>query len=517
VYPVLAFIVAFLPTLMVEIGFTTVFEPEKLRPAHRLGFLGRHMHWLYIRAGRQKILRAERMAKEASTKIAARDQALAAAIAASDTALVEKEAELQAAREAVGAAAAKYDEQLKRKEEEFVAKLAATTDSLNRTVVEKDALRDLQKSEIERQIQMRQNAWSDRLTQLRQELDDQRAASETERMAVMQEHHKKLMEVSEDCKTQVVQARRQAADAELAAMEASARLSHDLKEALNARDAAEAQLQQQAESFSVKLTQAKEEAGRELEKVNRQEKHRFDRQQLEFGKTLRQHEDDFEHKLKLREQELTLSFDARLVEEQTRIEQDARRREAELERQFDARAREVDARWKQEVQQREDAAQTRLRQREQQLHAQAETRVNEMQTQFEQELRRRGAELEHHLEVQSREADTHLKQELQQREVTFQAKLKQRELDLTAQLTAQAEARQIAAQAQWEKEAEKKTRVAIEPFEALVARAEKERDEAKQYAAEGARQVQNLEKQLTEASSFLNGWRNGKNNLVGAA
>ncbi len=33
VYPVLAFIVAFLPTLMVEIGFSTVFQPEQQRPA----------------------------------------------------------------------------------------------------------------------------------------------------------------------------------------------------------------------------------------------------------------------------------------------------------------------------------------------------------------------------------------------------------------------------------------------------------------------------------------------------
>ena len=110
---------------------------------------------------------------------------------------------------------------MKKKEEEWVAKLAGMADSLNRTVVEKDALRDLQKSEIERQIQMRQNAWSDRLTQLRQELDDQRAASEAERTALMQEHHKKLMEVSEECKTQVIQARRQMADAELAAVEKS--------------------------------------------------------------------------------------------------------------------------------------------------------------------------------------------------------------------------------------------------------------------------------------------------------
>ena len=32
VYPVLAFIVAFLPTLMVEMGFSTLFEPEQQRP-----------------------------------------------------------------------------------------------------------------------------------------------------------------------------------------------------------------------------------------------------------------------------------------------------------------------------------------------------------------------------------------------------------------------------------------------------------------------------------------------------
>ena len=160
----------------------------------------------------------------------------------------------------MAAAAAERDEQLKRKEEEhaaqlknqeeeWVAKLASMADSLNRTVIEKDALRDLQKSEIERQIQMRQNAWSDHMNQMRQELDNQRAAGEAERTAMMQEHHKKLMEVSEDCKTQVIQARRQAADAELAAVEASAKLTHDLKEACDARDAAESQLQQQAETL----------------------------------------------------------------------------------------------------------------------------------------------------------------------------------------------------------------------------------------------------------------------------
>jgi hypothetical protein len=590
VYPVLAFIVAFLPTLMVEIGFSTIFQPEQQRPAHRLGFFGRRLHWLYTRAGRQKILRAERVAGEASGALALRDQALAAAKAEADKVLAEKEVELQAAREAMTVTAARHQEQLQRKEEEheaqtkiasdeWLAKFAGMADSLNRTVVEKDALRDLQKSEIERQIQMRQNAWSDRLTQMRQELDDQRAANEAERTAMMQAQHKKLMEVSEDSKTQVIQARRQAADAELAAVEASAKMAHDLKEALHARDTAESQLKQQGDSLSLKLSQAKEDAARELEKVTRQEKHRFDRQQMEFAKTLRQREEDFEHQLQQCQQELSLGFDARLVEKEAKMEQDARRREAELVRQFEGRALEVDARWKQEVQQREETAQVRLKQREQQLQAQADARVNEAQTQADQELRRRESELERQLEAQAREADTRLKQELQPKELAFQAKLKQREQelaskaaareaelqklwtsdlrvreeewklqadsrvratetrfaleaqqkdeaaqvkakqheqDLVAQLTAQAEARQMAVQAHWEAESEKKTRAAIEPFKSLLARTEKERDEARQTASESVRQVQNLEKKLTEASSFLNGWRNGKN-LVGAA
>jgi hypothetical protein len=714
VYPVLAFIVAFLPTLMVEIGFSTIFQTERQRPPYRLGFLGCRLHWLYTRAGRQKILRAERLACEASGEIAARDKALAEATAAAEKALDEKETELQVAREAMSAAAFGHKEQLKQKEQEYseqlkneteqwVGKLAGVTESLNRTIVEKDALRDLQKSEIERQIQMRQNAWSGRLTQMRQELDEQRAAGEAERMALTQAQHQKLLEMSEDCKKQIIQARRQAADAELAAVDASAKLTQDLKEALRARDAAESQLQQQADSFSLKLSQAKEDAAREMEKAMRQEKHRLERQQLEFGKALRQSQEDFEHQLKQREQELTLGFDARLVEQEariaqearrreaelerqmesralkvdarwkqeaqqreeaaqtrlkqreqqlqtladahlgemqtqaeqalrrreselerqlqaraheadiylkqelqqqelafqaklkqreqelslefdtrlveqgTRLEQDARRRETELERQIEARALELDARWKQESQQREQAAQIRLQQREQQLQAQAEARVSELQTQVEQELRRRESESERRLEAQAREADTRLKQELQQQELAFQAKLKQRDQELAtkagaretelrnqwasdlrvreeqwelqadarvratetrlgleaqqkeeaaqaearqreqilaAQLSAQAEARQTAARAQWEKESEKKTRAALEPFKTLLVRAETERDEARETAADSVSQVQHLEKKLTEASSFLNGWRNGKNLVV---
>jgi hypothetical protein len=496
VYPVLAFLVAFLPTLMVEVGFSTLFEPEKQRPPHRLGFLGRRMHWLYTRAGRLKILSAERLAREASSAIAARDKALAEAKVASEKALVEmareasteisardlalseakaaaekalaeKEAEAQAAREAARAAAASHEvllkrkeeqhaeqskkkeaehaEQSKQKEDEWVAKFAGLADSLNRAVVEKDALRDLQKSEIERQIQMRQNAWSDRLTQLRQELDSQRAASEAERTALMQEHHKKLLEVSEESKNQVMQARRQAANAELAAMEATAKLTQDLKEALHARDAAETQLQQQADAFALKLSQTQEDAARETEKSVRQEKYRSERQQLEFAKTQRQREEEFEHRLKQREQELSLGFDTRLAEEQTRVEEDARRREAELEHRLEARAAEATARWKQDTQQREEAAQIRLKQREQQLQAQAEARLADLQAQSEQELRRQEVEVQRQLETQSREADARLSQESQQKELAFQEKLKQREQELAAKATA----RETELQSQW--------------------------------------------------------------------
>jgi hypothetical protein len=670
VYPVLAFIVAFLPTLLVEIGFSTVFEAEDSRPKHRLGFFGRRLHWLYIRAGRQKILRAERLANQATGQISARDRALAEARsaaektlaeaqAASEKTLLEMESELQTALKTIGNADAEREMQLqrqeamfteqlrqkeeahgahmKRKEEDWVAKVANMADSLNRTVLEKDALRDLQKSEIERQIQMRQNAWSDRISQMRQELDDQRAASETERTALMQAHHKKLMEVSEDCKAQVVQARRQAADAELAAMEASAKLTHDLKEAMHARDAAETQLQQQADTLALKVAQVKEDATRDLEKAVRQEKHRFERQQLEFTKTLRQQTEDFEHQLKQREQESALGFDARLVEAQAKLEQNARRREAELARQFEARALEVDARWKQDIQQREEAAQVRLKQREQQLQAQTEVRVAEMKTQTEQEVRRQESEWQRQLETQSRDADARLKQEMQQKELAFQTRLKQREQELAlkanaretelqeqlaadlrareeeltrqtgarlqaaeahlaadtqqkeeqflaklrqqeqqwqakletarAELQAQAKetlrrreaeanaglreleaqlrkemqqkdeaaqvrarqreqeletqlaaqaSRQLAAQAQADAETEKKVRAALEPLKAQLARAEEERDEAIRTSSEGARQLQHLEKQLTEASTFLNGWKNGKHMAIGA-
>jgi hypothetical protein len=720
VYPVLAFIVAFLPTLMVEIGFSTVFQPEKQRPAYRLGFLGRRLHWLYIRAGRQKILRAERIAREATAGVVARDKALTAAKIAANQALAEKDTLTFEAQEALSAAAAfqeaqttrreeehaaqvkslkeghaaqlqamenEYAAQLQKLDEESGARLASVTDSLNRTVAEKDALRDSHQSEIERQIQTRQKAWSESMNQLRQQLDDLRLAGEAERTATMQEHHKKLTDVTEESKKQVIQGRREAAEstnqlrqqlddlqianeteraatlqehqkkllelaedgrkqlaqarremaaAETAAAETSSKLTHDLKEALLARNKAESQLQQQVDAASLKLSQAKDDAARELEKAARQEKLRLERQQLELGKTLRQREEDHERQWKLREQEMTLAFDARLAEERSRMDQDASRHKAELERQFDTRALEADARWKQELQQQEAAAQIRFKQREQQLQAQSEGRLTDVQKQTEQELRRRGAELERQIEAQSREAATRLKQELAQKELAFEARFKQREQELTVkaharetelqskwnadlrlhdeererqaesrvraaeirlaheaqqkeelflsksrqndqqwqmkldavraefqaqteealrrresevdasmreresrlrkemqqqleasqamvkqreqdfavQVNAQAEARRMAAQAKWEAESDIKVRAAVEPFKTLLARTERERDEAREASAETARQLETLEKQLTDTSVFLNAWRNGKN-MVG--
>jgi hypothetical protein len=560
VYPVLAFIVAFLPTLMVEIGFTTLFEPERLRPAHRLGFLGRRLHWLYIRAGRHKILRAERLASTASGEIALRDRTLA-----------EKEAELQAARAAAGAGAAEHEEQLKTKEKEWVAKFTELADSLNRAVVEKDALRDMQKSEVERQIQMRQNAWSDRLTQLRQELDDQRTASETERTAMMQEHHQKLMEVTEECKAQVIQARRQIADAELAAVEKSAKLTHDLTQTIHDRDEVESQLKQQAESFSIKLSQAQEDAARQLEKATRQEKHRAELQQLEFERKLNQREEELQQRMKQREQELSIAFEARLTEEQNKLGQNSGRA-AELQKQLESQAREANARLKHELQQQEQAFEANLKLHEHEWTINAENRETELQKQWASDLRIREEEWERQAESRVRAAEIRMGQEAQQKEELFlsksrqrdqqwqlkldavraesqaltketlrrqeveasarlheleaglrlemqqkeeaaQAKFRQRETDLIAQMHAQAEARQAAVKAEWETQFETKTRFMIEPFKAQLARTEKERDEARQTASQISREVQNLEKKLTDASSFLSSWRNGKHSV----
>jgi hypothetical protein len=566
VYPILAFIVAFLPTLMVEIACTTIFEPEPIKPAHRMGFFGRRLHGIYKRAGRIKLASYERVAKEASGQIAARERALSDAKAAANRALSEKDAELQAARQDMSNAEVKYAEEAKKREAEWTAKLASMAESLNRAVVEKDSVRDLQRSEVDRQVQMRQNAWSEHVSQMRKELDDHRIAAEAERSTMHQAQHKKLMEVTEDCKNQVIQARRQMADAELAAMEKISRMERDLKDALRARDDAEMQVKLQADNLSLKLTQAQEDGTRMFEKASRQEKHRFERQQQEHEKAMRQKEEDFEHRLNQREQELTLAFEARISDEKTKVEQNERLRQTELERQLEDRARDVDARWKEDVQKREEAAQIRLKQREQQLDAQAEARMREVQSQAEEQLRRRVSDLERQIGSQAREAESRLKQDLQDKELAFQAKLKQRDQELALKADAretelrkqlasdlrareedwerQTQARIRTTEARLAREAQEKEEhhlaksrqreeqwqvkldgvlaelqsqtAAIEPFKEQLARAEKERDEARQIANESTRHVETMEKKFAEASSFLTGWKNGKRS-VGAS
>jgi hypothetical protein len=532
VYPVLAFIVAFLPTLMVEVGFSTVFHADQaqaLRPPHRLGFFGRRLHWLYIRAGRQKILRAERLTREAEGEIAIREEKIAAERAAKEKALAAKDAEVQAAREAITAAEEEREVQLQKKEEEWVAKLAGMADSLNRAIIEKDSLRDLQRSEVERQVQMRQNAWSDRLTQLRQDLDSQCAAAETERTALAQEHHKKLMEVSEECKTQVAQARRQLADAELKALESSAKIAHDLKEALHARDTSEAQLKHQSEIFARQLTQVRDDSTRGDEKAARQA----------------------EHRLKQREQELTIAFDARLAEEKTRADQEARRREAEIERQLEARGREVETRWKKELQQQEESAQTRIRQRELQLQAQAEIQLGDALKKADEESRSRISELQRDLDAKTRESDARVRQELQQQEEAFRTKSRQRDQEWQAKLDSirsevQAQTEQEVRRRELEsaddrsralRELESRIRHEIrEKSEAAEAearqreqelldqlsaqqearaQAEKERDEARESTTQFYHQVEDMKNRLTEATSLLSGSRGGNGNGKG--
>ncbi len=436
VYPVLAFIVAFLPMLMVEVGFSTIFQPETQRPPHRLGFLGRGMHALYKRAGRLKILRAERLAKEAAGALASCQRDLIASRLNAEQLLAQKESELAAVRQTAAQAEADQEALLKQKENEWMAKYTELADSLNRAVLEKDSLRDMQRSEIERQVQLRQKAWSDRVTQLRQELDDQRAASEAERAALMQEHHEKLMAVTEDCKAQVSQARRQVADAELAAVEKNGKLLHDLQEAIRARDAAEAQLRHQAESFAAQLAQVKDEAALARDTAVREEKLRQERQQADYERALRQREEESNRRLKQRERELSAAFESRLDEEKAKMDQFVRRREAELEQQAEARLHEAEARWSQDAQQSLEAAETRFKQREQQLLAQAEARVSDAQNLAEQELRRRQLELERQIDAQRRDAEMQLRQELQQKELAAHARIKQREQELTAQATA---------------------------------------------------------------------------------
>ena len=116
----------------------------------------------------------------------------------------------------------------------------------------------------------------------------------------------------------------------------------------------------------------------------------------------------------------------------------------------------------------------------------------------DQVLRRRDMEAEARL----RTLETNLRKEMQQKDDTARSDAQEREQDLRTQLSAQAEAQKLVAQ-QWEAEAEKNTRAAVEPLKEGLARAEKER-------AAAVSQVRNLESKLTEVSAFLNGWKNGK-------
>jgi len=181
------------------------------------------------------------------------------------------------------------------------------------------------------------------------------------------------------------------------------------------------------------------------------------------------------------------------------------------------RQRDADTRLKQELQQKELAFQAKLKQREQELALKAETRETELQNQWVSDLRTREEEWERQAQSCVRAAETRLGLEAQQKEEQSLSKARQGDqqwqlkLDgLQAELEAKTEGVLTAAREQWKKEAEKRTAAAIEPYKSMLTRMEKEREGAEQSASDRARQVQNLEKRLTEASSFLNTWRNGK-------
>jgi hypothetical protein len=159
-----------------------------------------------------------------------------------------------------------------------------------------------------------------------------------------------------------------------------------------------------------------------------------------------------------------------------------------------------------EAQQKAEQFLSKSRQCDQQWQAKLDAVRADLQSQAKDALRRREAEAD----VALRELEARLRMEMQERDEAAQVKASQREQELVAQLTEQEEAHQAAAQAQWEQESER-TRAALEPIKTMLAHAEQERDAAKQSAAENARQAQNLEKKLTEASSFFNGLRNGQN------
>jgi len=177
-----------------------------------------------------------------------------------------------------------------------------------------------------------------------------------------------------------------------------------------------------------------------------------------------------------------------------------------LERQAQARVHAAETRAVQEAQRKDELNEAKLRQRDQQWQLKLDAVRTEAQNENREVLRRRDAEAENRL----RELEGALRREMQQKEEAAQARAKQRELDLIAEMSAQAEIREASIRAEWDTQFLMKSRVAIEPLKEQLARVEKERDDARQSAEEVSREMQSLEKKLTDASSFLNGWRNGK-------
>jgi chromosome segregation ATPase len=93
------------------------------------------------------------------------------------------------------------------------------------------------------------------------------------------------------------------------------------------------------------------------------------------------------------------------------------------------------------------------------------------------------------------------------------AEARQREQELVAKLNSQEETH-LFTRKEWETSLEK-TRGSMESLKVQLARTEKEREEAKEFAAEGYSRVQSLEKKLSEASAFLNGLSNGQHSVAG--
>jgi chromosome segregation ATPase len=120
-----------------------------------------------------------------------------------------------------------------------------------------------------------------------------------------------------------------------------------------------------------------------------------------------------------------------------------------------------------------------------------------LRKQLASDLRAREDDWERQAQTRIRTTEARLAREAQEKEELFMAKSRQREEQWQVKLDG------VLAELQAQT-------ASIEPFKEQLARAEKERDEARHVATESARHVEVMEKKLNEASSFLTGWRNGK-------